>query len=124
MNDNEIREAARIFRGMTLEEVDRFAELLNEPVPMPYEEISNQIHKAEANLIEKHNMSPGLAEFGGNILRLGLNNTQDEDIMIDSIVAYRRAITKFMIAKLIIRTHPINGVRWFASLNTWREGDR
>ena len=124
MREDEIREVARVFRGMTPEEIDRFADMLIEPEPMNYKQMTKQIDAAVTNLINKHRVSMGLAKFGGDILKHGASGAQNKDVMIDSIIAFKRTVRQGMMAKLIVRTHPINGVRWFASINTWREGDR
>ncbi len=124
MRDNEIREAARVFRGMTLEEAERFATMLTEPEQMRHKEVCNQIDAAVTNLIDEHNVGMGLAEFAGDILKHGASGAQNQDTMIDSIIAFKRTVRQGMMAKLIVRTYPVDGARWFASISTWREGDR
>lgn len=124
MNDDDIRKIARAFKRMSSEDIDRFATMLNEPVPMEQDEIISQVLTAQAQLTQLHGKRSDLANFAGDLTLRALTDIQDDTLIIEDIVVYKRTVRPGMRAKIIVRTTPINGIRWFASIDTWQEGER
>lgn len=124
IRDKAIRDLAYAFKAMTLEEVERFAVMVMEPAPMEHDEIVSLVLTAQSELVQRHGIRSDLANFAGTLTRDALWNIQDEDIMIEDIMVHQRTIRPGMRPKIIVRTVPVGGVRWFASIDTWREGDR
>ena len=127
MNDDEIRELRDTMRGMSIEESVRLTELLLEPEvpePMTYAELAIEISRAEDVLVNSFGTRTDLARFAGDIIRHWLVTWQSSTLVIEGVSVYQRTIRPNMRPKIIVRTYPVNGVRYFASIDTWREGDR
>ncbi len=108
-------------RAMSTEDAAKLSQLLMEPVTpdiMSQQDVGAQIDKATSYLIQ-HGKYSRLAVLAGDIAKFGMYQSQSDVVMVESVSVYEH-VTR---AKLIIRTHPIDGARWSASVDTWREGE-
>ncbi len=122
MQEKALRLLRDTIRSMSTEDSAKLTQLLLEPVApdiMNQIDLGAQIDEVTSDLVNRYGKYSRLAVLAGDIAKFGMFQSQSDVVMVESVSAYEH-ITR---AKLVIRTHPVNGVRWFASIDTWREGE-